>query len=123
MLWLRADWDAIDLSSRRPGWGASAFAEVRKGLDIFDATDGCNGLCPPGAVPTSRIDGEANATVLRAGGEAELALGKDFAIAVSAHAFNMRSMRCCRSRNSRPEITRSAAATTRRPSAATAASA
>ena len=83
VLWLRADWNAIDLASRRPRWGASAFAEVRKGLDIFDATDGCNGLCPPGVVPTSRIDGDSTAAVIRAGGSAELALGRDFAISVS----------------------------------------
>ncbi len=83
VLWLRADWDAIDLSARRPRWQASAFAEVRKGLGIFDATDGCNGICPPGTIPTSRIDGDASATVLRAGGQAQLALGHDFAVAIS----------------------------------------
>jgi hemolysin activation/secretion protein len=83
VLWLRADWDAIDLTSRRPAWRASAFAEVRRGLGIFDASDGCDGLCAPGEAPPSRIDGDSTATVLRAGGQAELALGKDFAIAVS----------------------------------------
>jgi hemolysin activation/secretion protein len=77
ILWLRADWDAVDLSSRSPGWRANAFAEVRRGLGIFDATDGDE------AIPSSRFDGDATATVLRAGGQAELALGGDFAIAVS----------------------------------------
>ncbi|QDP19652.1 ShlB/FhaC/HecB family hemolysin secretion/activation protein [Sphingomonas xanthus] len=77
VLWLRADWDAIDLTSRRPAWKANAFAELRKGLDIFDASDAAD------AVPPSRIDGEADATVLRLGGQAELALGRDMAIAVS----------------------------------------
>ena len=50
VLWLRADWDAIDLTSRRPGWRANAFAEVRRGLGIFDASDGCDGLCPLGEI-------------------------------------------------------------------------
>jgi hemolysin activation/secretion protein len=61
------------------GLAANAFAELRRGLGIFDATDGdeCS------SVPPSRIDGDATATVLRAGGQGELALGRDFAIAVS----------------------------------------
>jgi len=83
ILWLRADWDAIDLTSRRPAWRANAFAEVRRGLGIFDASEGCGGLCGPGEVPTSRFDGDPTATVFRAGGQGELALGRDFAIAVS----------------------------------------
>ena len=77
ILWLRADWDAIDLGSRRPAWRASAFAEVRRGLGIFDASKSDD------AVPPSRFDGDATATVFRMGGSAELALGRDFAIAVS----------------------------------------
>lgn len=91
VLWLRANWDAVDLTSRRPAWRADAFVELRKGLDIFDATDGCNGLCPPGRIPTTRIDGKADATLLRAAATGELALGRDFAIAVSPraqYAFN-----------------------------------
>jgi hemolysin activation/secretion protein len=83
VLWLRADWDAIDLTSRSPRWRTSAFAEVRRGLGIFDATEGCDGFCGLGEVPPSRFDGDATATVLRAGGQGELALGRDFAIAVS----------------------------------------
>jgi len=77
ILWLRADWDAIDLSSRRPGWRMSAFAEVRQGLGIFDATDGDED------VPPSRFDADATATVFRLGGTGEVALGRDFALAVS----------------------------------------
>jgi hemolysin activation/secretion protein len=77
VLWLRADWDAIDLSSRRPGWRVGAYAEVRRGLGIFDATNGDE------EVPPSRIDGDATATVLRAGGQGEVALGRDFAISLS----------------------------------------
>jgi hemolysin activation/secretion protein len=86
VLWLRANWDAIDLSARRPKWRADAMVELRKGLDIFDATDGCNGICPPGRIPTTRFDGEADALVLRAAASGELALGRDFAIAVSPRA-------------------------------------
>jgi len=82
VLWLRADWDAIDLTSRRPGWRANAVAEVRQGLGIFNASDGCDGLCL-GVIGPSRADGDATATVLRAGGQGELAVGRDFAIAVS----------------------------------------
>jgi hemolysin activation/secretion protein len=83
VLWLRADWDAIDLTSRRPGWRANAFAEVRRGLGIFNASESCKGLCVPGVIGPSRADGDPTATVLRAGGQGELALGEDFAIAVS----------------------------------------
>jgi hemolysin activation/secretion protein len=82
VLWLRADWDAIDLTSRRPSWRANAFAEVRQGLGIFNSSDGCNGPCL-GVIGPSRADGDATATVLRAGGQGEIAVGKDFAVAVS----------------------------------------
>ena len=77
VLWLRADWDAIDLSSRRPGWRMSAFAEIRRGLGIFDATDGDED------VPPSRADGDSTATVFRMGGTGEVALGRDFALSIS----------------------------------------
>ena len=77
ILWLRADWDAIDLSSRRPGWRMSAFGEIRRGLGIFDASDGDED------VPPSRLDGDSTATVIRLGGTGEVALGRDFALSVS----------------------------------------
>jgi hemolysin activation/secretion protein len=89
VLWLRGEWDAVDLTSRRPAWKANALVELRKGLDIFDASD-CDDGCAPGKGP-SRFDGEADATVLRAAAQAELALGRDFAIAVAPraqYAFN-----------------------------------
>ena len=87
VLWLRANWDAVDLRSRRPKWRANAFAELRKGLDIFDATDGCGGvLCPIGEPSPSRIDGEATAALLRAGASGELALGRDFSLSFSPRA-------------------------------------
>jgi hemolysin activation/secretion protein len=86
VLWLRAQWDAIDLSSRRPGWRADAMVEIRKGLDIFDATDGCGLPCPVGETPASRFDGEANAVLLRAAASGEVALGRDFAFMISPRA-------------------------------------
>ena len=83
ILWVRANWNAVDLTSRRPGWRADAMLELRKGLDIFGATDSCNGLCPPGEIPTTRLDGEPDAALLRAAATGELALGENFAIALS----------------------------------------
>lgn len=80
VLWLRTNWDAIDLTSRRPKWHADAMVELRKGLDIFDASDSGDG------VPPSRVDGEADALVLRAAASGELALGRDFAIGISPRA-------------------------------------
>ena len=84
VLWLRGEWDAVDLTSRRPAWRANALVELRKGLDIFDASD-CDDGCPLGKGP-SRFDGEADATVLRVAGQAELALGRDFAVAIAPRA-------------------------------------
>lgn len=80
VLWLRANWDALDLTSRRPKWRADAMLELRKGLDILDASSSSD------AVPPSRIDGQADALVLRAAASGELALGRDFAVAVSPRA-------------------------------------
>ena len=84
VIWLRGEWDAVDLSSRRPAWRANALVELRKGLDIFDASD-CDDGCALGKGP-SRFDGDASATVLRVAGQAELALGRDFAIALAPRA-------------------------------------
>src|SRR5688572_11073607 len=83
--WLRADVDGVDLSSRKPKWRYGASLELRKGLDIFDATEDCDdGDC---SFPTpSRIDGEATAMVIRASASGELALGDSFAIAIEPSA-------------------------------------
>lgn len=86
VLWLRGTFDAIDLTSRRPRWRADALVELRKGLDIFSATDSCNGICPPGVIPTSRFDGKPDALLLRAAATGQLALGRDFAIEISPRA-------------------------------------
>lgn len=85
--WLRADYDAIDLTSRRPAWRLAGTAELRRGLDIFDASDGCDGSgCASGVTPPSRVDGDPTATVLRLSGTGELGLGESLALAVSPRA-------------------------------------
>jgi hemolysin activation/secretion protein len=83
VLWLRGNWSGVDLTSRRPKWRGDAMVELRKGLDIFGATESCNGLCAPGETPTTRIDGEPDAMLIRAAATAELSLGTSFAIAIS----------------------------------------
>jgi len=86
VLWLRADWNGVDLRSRRPKWRGDAMVEFRKGLDIFDATDSCNGPCAPGEIPTTRIDGDPDAALVRAAATAELAVAESFALAFSPRA-------------------------------------
>ena len=78
--WLRADYDAVDLTSRRPAWRFGGTVELRKGLDILGASDRC---CEIGKTPTSRADGKPTGTLLRANGTAEVAIGPQFALAVS----------------------------------------
>ena len=78
--WLRADWDAIDLRSRRPKWKLGAAVELRKGLGIFGASDSC---CDIGETPPSRADGKATGTLVRAHGSIEYAIGESMAVAVS----------------------------------------
>lgn len=82
VLWTRLDVDAIDTSRVAPAWRASGSLELRQGLSILDATRGCTITC---AVGTSRADGRPDATVVRAQGEYERALGK-LAIAVLPRA-------------------------------------
>ena len=86
--WLRAEWDGVDLSSRRPAWRANALVELRRGLDILGASDGCGGggLCAIGVVPPSRFDGDPTATVVRITGQGEVALGRDFAFVIAPRA-------------------------------------
>lgn len=77
--WLRADFDAIDMRSRVPKWRTAATVELRKGLDIFGASDDC---CTVGKTPTSRADGKADSTLIRANGTIEYALIPKMAVAV-----------------------------------------
>ncbi len=83
VLWARADFDAIDLTSRRPRWRVGATAELRRGLDIFNASEGCDGvfLCG-GETPTSRLDGDPTGTLIRFNANAEYALSSAIAVAV-----------------------------------------
>ena len=81
--WLRADYDAVDLSSRRPAWRFAGTVELRQGLDILGASDRC---CEIGKTPTSRADGDPTSTLIRANGTAEVALGRQFAVAFSPRA-------------------------------------
>ena len=81
---LRASWDAIDLRSRRPKWRAAATVELRRGLDIFDASNRCPALgCPIDAPGLSRFNGRPTATLIRAAGNAELAIGRSFSLSLS----------------------------------------
>ncbi|QIK97066.1 ShlB/FhaC/HecB family hemolysin secretion/activation protein [Sphingomonas sp. HDW15A] len=81
--WLRADYDAVDLTSRRPAWRVAGTLELRQGLDVFGASDRC---CEIGETPTSRADGKPTATLIRANGTAEFALGSKLAVAFSPRA-------------------------------------
>ena len=48
---------------------------MRQGLNVFGAS--------PTAIPTSRIDGDPTATLVRAAGEAEVALGKNLSFSLA----------------------------------------
>jgi hemolysin activation/secretion protein len=75
---LRLDLDSIDpaslngfggFSAAEPRWRAAGSLQLRQGLDILGASGGCGpnfALCnAPGAVPPSRLEGDATGTVLR----------------------------------------------------------
>ena len=81
---LRASWDAIDLRSRRPKWRAAATVELRRGFDILDASDRCPALgCPVEEPGLSRFDGRPSATLIRAAGNVEVAIGNRFSLSLS----------------------------------------
>lgn len=86
IVWARADFDAIDLAHRRPEWRIAGGIELRQGLDILDATKTCVGAGCAGKVPTSRFDGSPSATVVRAGGEGEFALGRNLSFSLAPRA-------------------------------------
>ena len=52
--WLRADYDAVDLTSRRPAWRVAGTVELRKGLDIFGASERCCDADDPADQPRRR---------------------------------------------------------------------
>ena len=77
----RLDFDAVGLAADRrytlaePIWRLSASAELRQGLGLLGASEGCGPLLAaclaPGAVPPTRFEGDATATVLRGGVQGE----------------------------------------------------
>ncbi len=84
---LRASWDAVDLTSRRPKWRASVNAELRHGFDLFNTSNGCpRAGCAVGVLPPSRVDGDPNATLVRLSADSELVIAKDLSLALSPRA-------------------------------------
>lgn len=79
---LQLSGQAIDLASRVPQWRMAGDVELRKGLDIFSASD-CSAGCAPGLSP-SRADGDVTAGLIRASGVVEFALPGAMSLAVSS---------------------------------------
>ena len=77
---VRADFDAVDLKSRRPKWRIGGGIEFRQGLDIFGATDKSDNVLP------SRDDGRATGTLIRLNASGEFALSDALAVAVAPRA-------------------------------------
>ena len=77
---IRADFDAVDLKSRRPQWRVGGGIELRRGFDILGATEKC---CDQGDTPPSRADGRATGTLVRINASGELSLGNSLAVAVA----------------------------------------
>ena len=86
VVWARADFDAVDLASRRPKWRVGSTVELRRGIDIFEASEECDDITCGGDTPPSRIDGDPTATLIRMNAIGELALGQSLALAVSPRA-------------------------------------
>ncbi len=70
--YLRATYDAVGLTPRftpiAPPWRVGLLAELRHGLDIFDATESCGPAlvnCPAGTARPSRAEADASATLVR----------------------------------------------------------
>ncbi len=72
--YLRADFDAIDLSRpTAPGWRMAATAELRKGLDLFGASPDCSAGCAANVLASARPDGKPTGTAMRGMAELEVA--------------------------------------------------
>ncbi|WP_240309436.1 MULTISPECIES: ShlB/FhaC/HecB family hemolysin secretion/activation protein [Sphingomonas] len=86
--WLRASAEGVDTKNPAPHWRASGFVELRKGFDMFGASSECRqALCDfVTTVPLSRADADPRATLVRAGGSVELAIGGSLALYVSPRA-------------------------------------
>ena len=87
VVWARADFDAVDLRSRRPKWRFGGTVEARKGVDIFDASETCPLTgCADGSPGQARRDADATGFLLRMNGTAEIGLGNSLAVAISPRA-------------------------------------
>lgn len=87
VLWAQARFDAVDRTRRLPAWRASGEVELRQGLQVFGATDGCLiTACQAGVSAPSRPDGRADATLIRTRLGGEVALGTRFAFAFEPRA-------------------------------------
>lgn len=81
--YLRVDADSVDATNGlAPAWRVAGTAELRRGLDIFDASR--PGII--GGVGQSRLNGDSTATVFRVSGTAEFQLGKNVGFSVSPRA-------------------------------------
>ena len=79
VLWARADFDAVDLRSRRPKWRVGGTIELRRGLDVLDASNKRSGT----DTPQARFDADPTATLVRATAIAEVGIFDGLALAVS----------------------------------------
>jgi len=87
VLWARADFDAIDLRSRKPKWRVAGTLEVRHGIDVFDASESCpESGCPGGDTPQGRIAADPTAMLVRFNATGEVGIGDKLAVAISPRA-------------------------------------
>ena len=91
--YLRLSGDMIDPAPvRAPRWRASGSVELRRGLSILNASNGCGGVaCAVGQVAPSRLDGDPTATVIRAAVSGEYVLIPELSAALTLrgqHAFD-----------------------------------
>jgi hemolysin activation/secretion protein len=90
---LRLDADAADMRGVGPGgtvgWRLSGSLEMRKGINLFDASPNClaaPGNCAGSIVPPSLVDGDPKATVVRFSGLAELRFSRNLTLALQPRA-------------------------------------
>ncbi|GAA4714042.1 ShlB/FhaC/HecB family hemolysin secretion/activation protein [Sphingomonas lutea] len=93
----RVGWDAVSMDFSKPGrslvepfWRVSNLVELRKGLNIFGASDDCgpegDDCLDPGDIPPSRLEGQSDALVLRYSGYGELRPARLVTVALGARA-------------------------------------
>ncbi|WP_373486516.1 ShlB/FhaC/HecB family hemolysin secretion/activation protein [Blastomonas sp.] len=75
--------DGIDMANgAKPRWRMGGQVELRRGLDILGASEPCNFVCALVRTPTTRGDGDPEATVLRGELAAEASLGDKLSVYV-----------------------------------------